>query len=118
LIFVVHSLGGLVAKKALCISDGSFEPHIKLISQHVRAVAFLGTPHRGSDLAFFGSVVGNVLKMAGKRTNVDILRLLKPDNETLMETEDAFGIWLRHKGNFNISCFYEELELPGVGKVW
>lgn len=99
------------------MSESSFEDHIKQVDRSTKAIAFLGTPHRGSDLASFGVAVANILKAGGKRVNVDVLELLKPNNQVLVEVEDSFGIWLRNKGSFNLTCFYEELEFPGVGKV-
>jgi hypothetical protein len=58
------------------------------------------------------------LKIGGKRVNTDILRVLERDSEVLADIEDSFGIWLRRKSSdFQITCFYEELELPGVGLV-
>jgi hypothetical protein len=106
-----------VTKKALCMSECSFEDHLKQVNRCTKAIAFLGTPHRGSDLTSFVATVANILKAGGKRVNVDILELLKPNNRVLVEVEDSFGIWLRNKGSFNLTCFYEELELLGVGKV-
>jgi hypothetical protein len=107
-----------VVKKGLCMSESSYENHLKQADRCTIAVAFLGTPHRGSGLAPFAKAVANILKAGGKRVNKDILGLLKRESEVLADVEDSFGIWLRKKGpEFNITCFYEELELPGVGKV-
>ncbi|MCJ1398925.1 hypothetical protein MMC11_002126 [Xylographa trunciseda] len=49
IIFVAHSMGGLVVKKALIL--GQFDQHYKDVVQAVRAVLFLSTPHRGTNLA-------------------------------------------------------------------
>ncbi|MCJ1386504.1 hypothetical protein MMC17_009630, partial [Xylographa soralifera] len=49
IIFVAHSMGGLVVKKALIL--GQCDPHYKDIVQTTRAVLFLSTPHRGTNLA-------------------------------------------------------------------
>ncbi|KAH0538139.1 hypothetical protein FGG08_005247 [Glutinoglossum americanum] len=118
IVFMVHSLGGLVLKKALCMSESSVEPDLKQADSCTIAVAFLGTPHRGSGLAPFAKVVASILKIGGKRVNKGILGVLERDSEVLADVEGSFGIWLRKKSNgFNITCFYEELELPGVGLV-
>jgi hypothetical protein len=114
----VHSLGGLVTKKALCLSESHVESHLKQADCCTIAVAFLGTPHRGAGLASLADVVANILKTGGKRVNKDILGVLKRNSEVLADIENSFGIWLRKKGNdFKMTCFYEELELPGVGLV-
>jgi hypothetical protein len=82
------------------------------------AVAFLGTPHRGSDLAPFATGVAKILKAGGMRVNKDILQLLARDSSVLTDAEESFGIWLRKtSGRFNLTCFSEELELPTIGMV-
>lgn len=105
-------------KKAMCISETSNEEHLKQVDRYTIAIAFLGTPHRGAGLASFATVVANILRAGGKRVNKQILGLLKQGSEVLSDVEDSFEIWLSKKdADFNVSCFYEELELPGLGKV-
>jgi hypothetical protein len=107
-----------VMKKALCLSEHAFEPHEKQLDRCTIAVAFLGTPHRGSGLTPFATGVAQILKAGGKRVNRDILQLLNRDSEVLADVEESFGIWLRKTGGrFKLTCFYEELELPTIGMV-
>ena len=81
-------------------------------------VVFLGTPHRGSDLTPFATIVANILKAGGKRVNREILQLLNRDSEVLADVEESYAEWLRkNKGRFDLTCFFEELELPAVGMV-
>ena len=53
IVFITHSLGGLVVKHMLrnADRDASSEPRAKHFLRRVRRVAFLGTPHRGTRLA-------------------------------------------------------------------
>lgn len=51
LLFVCHSLGGLVAKQILRKSSDSIDPAKRQLSTNLGAVLFLGTPHSGSFLA-------------------------------------------------------------------
>jgi hypothetical protein len=54
----------------------------------------------------------------GKRTNTERLQVLARNSEVLADVEDAFSLWLqRNMGRFDLTCFFEELELPGVGLV-
>ncbi|RYC59435.1 hypothetical protein CHU98_g6770 [Xylaria longipes] len=69
LILVAHSLGGLVAKKALIVSAESAHDEHKALDQHVVGLLFIGTPHRGSDLAGYATTMARVLKLTGKRVN-------------------------------------------------
>ena len=107
-----------MVKKALCLSDSANKPHQSEISEHTIAVAFLGTPHRGSDLAPYASFLAQALKSMGKRTNTERLQVLARNSEVLADVDDSFSLWLqRNMGRFDLTCFFEELELPGVGLV-
>ena len=104
-------------KKALCISESSDEEHLRQADRCTTAIAFLDTPHRGSDFAPFATAAAQCLKLS-KRVNTDILKLLNKDSEVLADVENSFGTWLRKKASsVNTTCFYEELELLGIGKV-
>jgi hypothetical protein len=101
------------------MSENSHEAHLQQADRCTIAVAFLGTPHRGSDLAPFATKLALILKAGHKRVNTNILQLLRPESETLADVQDSFAIWLRRKAaaRFNTTCFYEELELPVIGQV-
>ncbi|KAL1859522.1 hypothetical protein VTK73DRAFT_7574 [Phialemonium thermophilum] len=49
LIFVVHSMGGLIVKEAYL--QGQNDPEYESIVKAISAIVFLATPHRGTDLA-------------------------------------------------------------------
>ena len=49
IIFVAHSMGGLVVKKAYVL--GKHEDHYAGIISQVHGIVFLATPHRGSQYA-------------------------------------------------------------------
>ena len=118
IVFVAHSLGGLVTKIAICNSKKSAYPHIEQIHQHTIAIAFLGTPHAGSSLAPFASAIGNILKLARKRVNKNIVQVLEPDSEVLQILDEDFSSWVKkNQGPFDLVCFYEEKEVFGVGMV-
>ncbi|KIM98334.1 hypothetical protein OIDMADRAFT_128525 [Oidiodendron maius Zn] len=121
IIFVVHSLGGLVTEKALQLSENNAETHLRQIEACTIGILFLGTPHSGSGFAPFAKSVAQALKIAGKRVNTDILDALKQDSQTLLDVEDWFGHWLRRRSEkgkaVDITSLLEEKELPIVGKV-
>lgn len=50
-IWVGHSMGGLVAKSIITQSMESSDPKIRRIGENTRAILFLGTPHKGSPVA-------------------------------------------------------------------
>lgn len=51
LIFVAHSPGGLVCKKAILLSRNNPEDYLQSIFNCTKGVIFIGTPHRGSWMA-------------------------------------------------------------------
>ncbi|KAK3901199.1 hypothetical protein C8A05DRAFT_35131 [Staphylotrichum tortipilum] len=118
IILVVHSLGGLVAKKALCLSEQAGETRLQQLHANTTGLAFLGTPHRGAGLAPFATGVARVLKAARKRVNSEILSVLQRDSEALADIDASFATWLRKRGDrVEVTCFSEEHELPGIGLV-
>ncbi|TRX92321.1 hypothetical protein FHL15_006707 [Xylaria flabelliformis] len=67
LVLITHSLVGLVAKKALIVSaESAYDGH-RAPDQHIVGLLFIGTPHRGSDLAGYITIMARVLKLTGKR---------------------------------------------------
>ena len=107
--------------QALILARESPEKHLQRILPATRAIAFLGTPSRGSALAVWAESLAKVLGLA-KQTNVDIVSVLKKDSETLARIQDAFHNLIRARAQefmdpIEMTCFFEELALPGVGVV-
>ena len=118
IIFVAHSLGGLVTEQALTHSKNSAEQYLNQVEHHTAGIVFLGVPHCGSDLeawATFGRRMVSILRP----TNKDILSVLNPDSEMLHMVENNFYTNLRKRKNdpIEIVSFYEELAVIGVGEV-
>lgn len=89
IIFVVHSLGGLVIQEALQIcTNPNDEAQTDLLSS-TRGVAFFGTPHGGSDLEKFATAVINIVRIA-KKPNKKLLGVLRRNSEILANIKDGF----------------------------
>ncbi|UKZ72562.1 hypothetical protein TrVFT333_000194 [Trichoderma virens FT-333] len=77
LMFVAHSLGGIVVKEMLARSSSSVEGGLRNIVESTAMVVFLGTPHRGSQhVAALGEVVRSVVSSLGMKTTPVILDAL------------------------------------------
>lgn len=65
IIFVAHSLGGILVKNLLIESaKHKWENHhLRDVGESCCAVFFFGTPHRGSDAAGLGKVVANIIQV-------------------------------------------------------
>lgn len=69
LIFVAHSLGGIIVKEVLRLARSDDQLSLLDIHASTRAVLFLGTPHRGSELAPLGNTIRRIVGALGFDTN-------------------------------------------------
>jgi pimeloyl-ACP methyl ester carboxylesterase len=120
ILFVGHSLGGLVIEQALHHSRNTSEKHLCQIEHCTAGIIFLGVPHCGADLAswaYFGTQMVNLLK----RANKNIVRVLEPGSDMLRSVQNGFHNILRLRkdegSGISVTCFYEELPVAGVGEV-
>ena len=73
---------------------------------HVRGVVFLGTPHRGSNSAYWASFVARALQVVqfGVGTNSTLLRDLQSSSKVLSDISQQ---WLERSTPLSIRTFYE-----------
>lgn len=120
LIFVTHSLGGLVCKEAILLSRNNPESHLRGIFDCTNGIVFMGTPHKGSWMANWAKIPASALGLV-KSTNKLLLEILETDNQFLESIQVRFWSMireLREAGRrLEVTCFLEELPLPVVGKV-
>lgn len=120
IIFVAHSLGGLVCKKAILSSRNNSESHLRSIFDCTKGVIFMGTPHKGSWMADWAKISVDALGLV-KSTNKSLIDILRAENQLLEAVQSDFlsmvrGLRENHR-SLEVMCFYEELPLPVVGKV-
>lgn len=107
IIFVVHSLGGIIVKDALNQSSSTEGTRLKFIAPATFGVIFLGTPHRGSRSASLGKIAYRVTLVATMRPNLKLLKGLERNSEILERVGDSFSqTMLRH--NIRLYSFREE----------
>lgn len=94
LIFVAHSLGGLLVKDAI-IESRKHSPQTvaRMVFQRCHAIMFFGTPHLGSGLADWGVLLSNIVEALGVgfSTYKGVLRQLAPDSEKLESLTREFN---------------------------
>ncbi len=61
IIFITHSMGGLVIKQMLCNATYSKESSWKRIVEQTQGIVFLSTPHSGSNIANWFKYIGGIL---------------------------------------------------------
>ncbi|KAH6667985.1 hypothetical protein B0J14DRAFT_175839 [Halenospora varia] len=111
IIFLCHSLGGIIVKRALAYSasrSSSKIAHLQSVYTCTFAVMFFGTPHSGSGKA---QLVGSLQKLAAlalpKATaqfESSLLNALEEDSETLQNITDQFAPLM---ARFRIFFFWE-----------
>jgi len=110
LLFVAHSLGGIVVKEALRRSQGcaSTKTHFYGIFEATVGVLFFGTPHRGADPRnFFHHVLSASAQFFGVQVNDQIIDTLMRDAERLTELRDEFSS-MCHERKWQVYSFQEE----------
>ncbi|VUC23348.1 unnamed protein product [Clonostachys rosea] len=114
LIFVAHSLGGIVVKEMLAISSTWPISEYQDVVRSTSAVVFLGTPHRGSpELASFGEWARSLISAFRIQTTSDILDALGMRNTDLERAQEAFSaLWQEH--DFRVKTFQEGFGLKGI----
>jgi len=121
LIFVAHSLGGLVCKEVILLAKDSPEPHHNILYHSVKGIVFMGTPHNGSPIANWAHIPATVFGLV-KSTNENLLRILKMNDEMLDSVNTTFLFMLRKmrensKHGLKCTCFYETKPFPAVGVI-
>ncbi|KAG7042875.1 LipA and NB-ARC domain-containing protein [Colletotrichum scovillei] len=97
IIFVAHSLGGILVKRALIYSNDLRDKNqedARSIFVSTFGIIFLGTPHTGSDMATWGIVLQKMADAIAPKKMFEsesvLLKTLKKDNETLQNINSHF----------------------------
>ncbi|KAK4246934.1 hypothetical protein C7999DRAFT_41647 [Corynascus novoguineensis] len=106
---------------ALVTSRQRPERHLQNILQSTRGIAFLGTPHHGSGLARWAELLSPHIGLF-KQTDTEIVAVLQRESEVLAQIQEGFHTMVIARGDdgqgkIEITCFFEELPLRGIGQV-
>ncbi|KAH8595071.1 Alpha/Beta hydrolase protein [Bisporella sp. PMI_857] len=114
LIFVAHSLGGILVKVTLDNSKRStHQPQYLPIYDSTNAIIFLGTPHGGSTSTNWGLLASNLTKFALQGPSERIIKGLKPNSELLENLRKVF-LQMLEDNKFKIHTFYETKSMLGM----
>ena len=110
IVFIAHSLGGIVVKEALRRARACepSKPHLYGIFQATSSIIFFGTPHGGAEPRnSLLRILSATAQAFGVTVNQQIVNTLMPDSERLTELRDEFPA-LCHERNWPIYSFQEE----------
>ena len=119
IIFVCHSLGGILVKRALELSNDLTSQHAddnRSIFVSTYGIIFLGTPHTGSNAAAWGlmleSMVHALIPKRIMHSESQLVKTLQTNNETLQNINLHFLDILQ---KFRICMAHEEMETDFKG---
>lgn len=117
IVFVAHSLGGIVVKSALLHSNSTHPGHLKehrAIKTSTYGIIFMGTPHQGSESATWGMRLVGVASIF-VHTNDSLLKNLAKDSEIL---ENVLAYYAGISSDFVTKFAYETYPTPlAMGKA-
>lgn len=103
IIFVAHSMGGLIVKKAYIL--GQHDEHYRELIRAVSGIVFLSTPHRGSNLAeALNKILSACIFAFSPKEYISELRINSP---TLQDINEQFR---NLAPNVSLVSFYETLK--------
>lgn len=114
IVFICHSLGGYVVKKALVLAhDRNSSLGYRDVLASTKAIAFLGVPHEGSDSARWADFATNLLKSSSidASPNTTIVSDLEKGSTDLAIIAQQF---VEKVPDMIIYTFYETDRLHGV----
>ncbi|KAH7245282.1 hypothetical protein BKA59DRAFT_170735 [Fusarium tricinctum] len=115
LLFICHSLGGLIVKQALIMS--SKKESYQLIYESTRSIFFFGTPHRGSRTIGGRArvtLVEHLAKVAGYAVPPEIRDVLEPGSKELFAINDDYSDIIR---DISVVNFYEGKTTEGLSDL-
>ncbi|GAP91530.1 putative tol protein [Rosellinia necatrix] len=111
IIFVAHSLGGIVVKKALILAHENNKHYGDILSSAI-GIVFMGTPHRGANIVDWTAFFRNVIQlMTGTHIlRADLIKDLSTHSSSLLEISKQF---LPRAADLSIMSFTElQIERP------
>ncbi|KAH6677035.1 hypothetical protein F5X68DRAFT_174017, partial [Plectosphaerella plurivora] len=115
ILFIAHSLGGIVVKETLRRSWGSRQLHLKDICNSTAGITFFGTPHGGADpRRFLHRIAERTVRAVGAKPNEAIISSLLPSSERLAELRNEFAP-IAAERNWLIQSFQEDVGVRLLG---
>lgn len=109
LVFLAHSMGGLVVAKALTLAAAQPEKveYMRIFECFAGAI-FFGTPFRGSSAQARAMLLATFLEKVGRPIPTQMLQLLDPGRDSLDELRRDFASLVFREPRSDIVCIYEQ----------
>ncbi|KAF8526910.1 hypothetical protein BU17DRAFT_40153 [Hysterangium stoloniferum] len=106
MIFIAHSMGGIVLKFALLYANGHHEGHVaenKSFSEATKGILFIGTPHQGTNGITAAEIFVKIYTMSGE-VDQTLRQHLVANSETL---QDQLANYCSISDKYITRFFYE-----------
>lgn len=108
IVFIGHSMGGLVIAKAVTLMDALRTTFPKMLEATTGCV-FFGSPFRGAQAASVAALFAQVGERFGMATTSKLLDLMRPEDPSLMELRSEFLRLVNELSTkIGLFCFWEE----------
>lgn len=115
ILFVCHSLGGIVVKDMLRQACHCQDQDLQRAFNSTVGIIFFGTPHLGADpQKLLRQIADKLARLAGFAINQEILNTLLPNSERLRQLRDEFRP-IPERQNWKIYSFQEALGVSALG---
>lgn len=108
-VFVAHSLGGLIVKQMLRKCNDSVNGKHKALLAAVKGIAFIGTPHQGAGAA---KALDTILRVLLSKS----VKQLAYGEDALLDLNEWFRHWAGQSG-ICVAAYYETKKTKGVSVV-
>ncbi|KAF4452601.1 P-loop containing nucleoside triphosphate hydrolase [Fusarium austroafricanum] len=112
IIFICHSLGGLVVKRALVMSKATNT--YSSIKDATYGIAFFGTPHRGGNKVPLGSIAASIARIALRNPASSFMDALRKDS---LFSEDLIQDFRQQLSDYYILSFFETQPFKKYGLI-
>ncbi|KAK0645815.1 Alpha/Beta hydrolase protein [Cercophora newfieldiana] len=112
IVFVAHSLGGIVVKQALTLANK--KKAYKDIADSTKGIIFFGTPHKGADAATWARQISDIVQVALHRPPASFLETLERHSPDLLKISEDFRVFAPR---YAITSFYEQHATKVLGTV-
>jgi len=122
LVFITHSLGGLLVKQLLRHAQDLGDPRWQAIVEQTKGIVFLSTPHSGADLASWMKYIGGILgttvsvdELAANHSRLRELNQVYRNHKRLSQI--PMEVYCEKQKTFGILVVNETSADPGIPRV-
>ncbi|KAI4134497.1 MAG: hypothetical protein LQ347_001477 [Umbilicaria vellea] len=112
IVFIAHSLGGLVVKRALV--EAKLDDSYKSIREATYGIAFFSTPHQGGNFTKLGDIAASITRGVLRNPSNTFMEALKKDS---LFSDTLVGDFRHQLEDYHVLSFFETLPMGRLGLI-